>query len=194
MAKKKLDEVKKINTDRLMSIENLKEPLLYDIPREYIRDMGEVFVLQKVIEELKKSKDNKFLHLLADRVAEKLFDLEEKYRDRTGEVINFVAEKTGIYFPHVLQRYVEYFYIGTRPEDRYDVAQSTLREIKINFNTCSFKKALIENNIDEGICSNFCRGVIEKIIQKLNLQVRFSIKQEKDTDYCEHQFFAKEEQ
>jgi len=190
MASKKLEKVKKINPDRWMTIENLKQPVFYDIPKEYVVDMGEIFNVRKVVDELKNSKEReKYLRTIANQAGERLFVLEKKYRDRTGEVIDLIAQKTGIYFPHVLQRYIEYFYIGIHPEDKYNVTVSTIRELKINFPSCSFKRLMMENNMGDKICSEFCRGVFEKIIRTLDLHLRFSIKQETGTDYCEHQFF-----
>lgn len=193
MAKKKLEEVKKINYERLMSIENLTAPLLYDIPVEYVNEMSKVFAQKSVIEELLKTEEReKYLKSLSDKVCNKLFELEKKYMDRTGEVINFVAQKTGIYFPHVFQRLVEYFYIGTRPADRYYVSVSTIRELKIDFPSCSFKKILIESGVGDKICMKLCESIFKKISNELKLNIHFSIKQEPGIDYCEHQFFLKE--
>ncbi len=192
MAKKKLlEEVKKINIDRLMVIENLKTPTLFDIPREYVLEMNEIFDQNKIAEEIKKLKDKEeYLKMLGNKVSDRLFELEKKYRDRTGEVIDSVAQKTGIYFPHVFQRYIEYFYIGTRPEDRYNVSASTVRELKINFPSCTFKKLLIQRDMGERICSEFCRGVLNSISTKLKINIRISLKQDPGVDYCEHQFFT----
>lgn len=191
MSKRKLEEVKKINLDRLMTVENLNQPVLYDIPKEYVAEMGEIFNLKKIIDEIKKSDEKeKYMITLAHQVGEKLFELEKKYRDRTGEVIDFVAQKTGIYFPHVFQRYIEFFYAGTRPEDRYNVSASTIRELKINLPSCSFKKLLIENGFGDKRCSEFCKAVFEKIKSRLKLNIRITIKQDPGTDYCEHHFFS----
>ncbi len=192
MAKKKLlEEVKKINIDRLMVIENLKTPILFDIPREYVLEMNEIFDQNKIAEEIKKLKDKEeYLKMLGNKVSDRLFELEKKYRDRTGEVIDSVAQKTGIYFPHVFQRYIEYFYIGTRPEDRYNVSASTVRELKINFPSCTFKRLLIQNGMGDRICSEFCRTVLNNISTRLKMNLRISIKQDRGVDYCEHQFFA----
>ncbi len=189
--KRLLEEVKKINTDRLMVIENLKSPPSFDIPKEYVLEMSEIFNQNKIVEEIKNLRDKEnYLKELASKVSNKLFELEKKYRDRTGEIIDFVAQKTGIYFPHVFQRYIEYFYIGTRPEDRYNVSASTVRELKINFPSCTFKKLLIQRDMGERICSEFCRGVLNSISTKLKINIRISLKQDPGVDYCEHQFFT----
>lgn len=194
MARKNLEEVKKINPERLMSIENLKEFVFYDIPKEYINEMAQVFNVHKIIKELRTSGEReKYLRTIATQVGEKLFELEKKYRDRTGEVIDFVAQKTGIYFPHVFQRYLEYFYTGTSPENRYNVAVSTIRELKIIFPSCVLKKVLRENDMGDKICVEFCKTVFERIAAFLKLNIQFSIKQEPGTTYCEHQFFVRVE-
>ncbi len=191
MSKRKLEEVKKINLDRLMTVENLNQQVLYDIPKEYILEMGEIFNIKKIIDEIKKSDEKeKYMITLANQVGERLFELENKYRDRTGEVIDFVAQKTGIYFPHVFQRYIEFFYTGTHPEDRFHVFASTIRELKISFPSCSFKKSLIDNGLGDKTCAEFCRSVFEKIKSRLKLNIRITIKQDPGTDYCEHHFFS----
>lgn len=191
MTKRKIEEIRRINQDRLMTIENLKLSVQYDIPKEYVAEFGNTFNIKSITEELLKTDDRgKYLKELGARVADKLFELEAKYRDRTGEVINFVAEKTGIYFPHVFQKYIEYFYIGTRPQDRYNVTMSTVREIKVNTPECSFKKILIENGMGDRFCAEFCKAVFDRIIKKIKINVRFSIKQEPGVEYCEHQFYA----
>jgi len=191
MAKRKLDEVKKINPERLMTIENLPQRCEYDIPKEYLSEVSKRFNISSFINQLKTHQDKQsFIKSTAIELTKELFLLEEKYRDRTAQVIDFVASKTGIYFPHVFQRYLEYFYMGIHPEDRYNVVASTIREVKIVYPECSIQSAFRNNNMSEKLCSELCKTIVSQISGKIGIKIRPSIKTDPVSSYCEQQFLA----
>ena len=97
-----------------------------------------------------------------------------KYLDRTGEMIEKVAEQTGIHFPHRLQRYVELSIIGPRPLDRWNVAVSTLVELRMQVFSCSLLKALQDAGVPtEGTpCREFCLASFRVAAEKCGLETQ----------------------
>lgn len=189
MGKKRLIDISKVNPERLMTIGDVSEPYEYDISRLYVEEMAKVFNPSAVAEELKKEADKaRYLSEAGRSVFAGFEALEKKYRDRTAEVMDEVAKRTGIYFPHVFQRYIEIFYIGTMPRNKYEIRVSTIKELKMLVHACTFKETLNAAGIDGGICKEFCMSAIDAVRNKLSLNVRIEIKGEPSTPSCELQF------
>lgn len=193
MAKKKLKDIVCPSPENLMVIGSSIVPYQYDIPRHLVEEMSAVFNFDKVADNLRNSKDKgAILRDYGFKVVKELVPLEKKHRDRTAEMIDMVAAKTGIYFPHVFQRYLEVFYNSVMPKNRYQVDVSTVREIKTEVSECTFKKHLTEAGISEDVCREFCRSVVEGIGRSLGMNLKFSIKHDPAGETCEHQFIAGE--
>ncbi len=70
-----------------------------------------------------------------------------KYQDRTGEMIERVYLKTGVSFPHRMQRYAELFLIAVRPLDRWNVTCATPEKLVIEVSGCAVFQALKERGL-----------------------------------------------
>lgn len=85
---------------------------------------------------------------------------DSKYQDRTGEMIELVYKKTGVSFPHRVQRYAELFLIAVRPLDRWNVTCATPDKLVIEVSGCAVFQALKEKGLSfkELPCLELCLG------------------------------------
>lgn len=142
--------MKKLIDNFAKSIENKERKEIEDIAKRVFRDYG---------------------RNLMTRVAE----LGEKYSDRTYEVIKEVAEKTGVGpFPHVSQRFLEIFNMGTQ-QNVLKVVVSTRSQLTHRVGPCVFLNAIREK-CGEGVaklltCKHIDLSALEALYNNLNLSV-----------------------
>ena len=121
-------------------------------------------------------KDN-FFARYGLKVAERVLAAGKKYMDRTGEVIEEVARKTGISFPSIPQRFIEIWLLGTRPADKWKITENTTKRFNLVVESCSaydsLKERLEEGN-DSLPCRCGCITVLEEIYRDLKLPVKVS--------------------
>jgi len=173
-----------VAAERRMKI-NPGQDYAYDMPKELIYTVINEFPLESLVnQEGKTSEDflinqgKTFMNLLI-READ-----SDTFRDRTADMIEFVAQQTGIRFPHVFERYVELGILTLRPRDAWTVTEATTKVLKIrNFN-CSIGKILAERGINN--CYSFCLAANQVAAEKsgLNLNMSYS-KDLDDSGLCE---------
>lgn len=162
---------------RHMKLESPGAPLLFDADRNLIVDVSATHPLPALIESLKGKREQEVATALADwgrAVMETTIELADgKYMDRTGEMINKVAEQTGVSFPHRFQRYVELATIASRPLDRWNVSRSTVKELWFQVFSCSVAKGLEDAGVQaDGACKGLCAAAFAVAAQKTGLTLK----------------------
>ncbi|WP_027718189.1 hypothetical protein [Desulfovirgula thermocuniculi] len=104
-------------------------------------------------------------------LARKAIELGNKYKDRTAEVIEEVAAKTGISFPSLPQRYLEIAMLATRPEDKWKINEASTRRFTFTVSGCTFRQALVEKLGPEVPCQEACLALLNTIYRELHMEV-----------------------
>jgi hypothetical protein len=164
--------------ERLLVLEEPGRPLAFDADRGFVVEMSSRHNVASLAEAVKgkapKEAAEEFRRLGREVMASTIELADGKYLDRTGEMIEKVAEQTGIQFPHRLQRYVELSIIGPRPLDRWNVAVSTILELRMQVFSCSLLKALQDAGVPtEGTpCREFCLAGFRVAADKCGLEIQ----------------------
>ena len=164
--------------ERLLVLEEPGRPLAFDADRGFVVEMSSRHNVASLAEEVKgkspKEAAAEFRRLGWEVMASTIELADGKYLDRTGEMIEKVAEQTGIHFPHRLQRYVELAIVGPRPLDRWNVAVSTLVELRMQVFSCALLKALQDAGVPtEGTpCREFCLASFRVAVEKCGLKIQ----------------------
>ena len=181
--------------ERLLVLEDPGQPLLFDADRGFVVDMSSRHSVASMAEGVKgaplKKAADEFRRLGRDVMASAIELADGKYLDRTGEMVEKVAQQTGIHFPHRLQRYVEMSIIGPRPLDRWNVAVSTIDELRMQVFSCSLAKALQEAGVStEGTpCREFCLAGFQVAAEKCGLKLKTALEKSLAKDsVCEFCF------
>ena len=151
----------------------------YDLPKELIYAVNKEFPIEGLFnpdgetsEDFLTKQGKAFMSLLI-READ-----SDAYRDRTADMIERVAQQTGIRFPHVFERYVELGILTLRPRDAWTVTEATTKALKVRSFNCSLGKMFAEKGINN--CQTFCTAANQAAAEKagVNLQMTYS----KDAD------------
>jgi hypothetical protein len=120
-----------------------------------------------------------------DPVAEKVFgkygedwmrktiQLGEEYPDRTYEVLREAMERTGeLYFPLVIQRFIEIAYLGTQQFRKLDIVENWAGRLVYDVKDCHTFKSLQEicgvEVAKRWPCSHACLAALRTAAQELN--------------------------
>lgn len=181
--------------ERLLVLEEPGRPLAFDADRGFVVEMSSRYSPASLAEAVKGKAPEEaaeVLRRLGREVMASTIELADgKYLDRTGEMVEKVAEQTGIHFPHRLQRYVELSIIGPRPLDRWNVAVSTVVELRMQVFSCSLLKALQEAGVPtEGApCREFCLASFRAASDKCRLEIQVGLEKSLAEDgVCEFCF------
>jgi hypothetical protein len=166
------------------------------MPRQMAEEVSAAFNFGELAENLRSKPEDearKVYDEFGRAVMKKVIELaDEKYRDRTAEMVELVASQTGAHFPHRLQRYVELSVLSLRPEDKWNVTVSTTKEMRIREYSCVMNKALAEVGIVlEGLpCGASCIGGFIEAARgaSTKLRVEHSAKLP-EAGYCEFTFY-----
>jgi len=113
--------------EKLFTLEEPGKPLLFDADKGLIADVSVACNVKAFVQGLKGKSQKEAEDAFASfgrKVMEITIGLADgKYLDRTGEMIEKVAQQTGISFPHRFERYVELSLIGSRPLDRWNTSR-----------------------------------------------------------------------
>jgi hypothetical protein len=155
----------KLLKERLMTLEKSGKALLFDADKGLVEEITKKFDIGTVAKSLQ-GKDDKELYKALEEIGRNLMKLtielgDNKYLDRTGEMIEKVYRQTGISFPHRLGRYVELSIFGLRPTDRWNTSKATTKELVLQVSACSIYKALNETGIKGLPCKGFCFASFE---------------------------------
>lgn len=161
-----------VAADRRLKI-NPGQDYAYDIPKELIYTVLKEFPIEslfntegKITEDFLAKQGKKFMSILI-READ-----SEAFRDRTSDMIERVAQQTGIRFPHVFERYVELGILTLRPRDAWTVTEATTKVIKIRSFNCSLGKMCVEKGINN--CQTFCLAANEVAAEKAGIKVNMT--------------------
>ena len=167
--------------ERLLVLEEPGRPLAFDADRGFVLEMSSRHNVSTMAEDVKskgpKKAAEEFRRLGREVMASAIELADGKYQDRTGEMVDKVAEQTGIHFPHRVQRYVELSIIGPRPLDRWNVAASTPHELRMQVFSCSLLKALEEAGVSTGgtPCREYCLASFGVVADKCGLKLRTAL-------------------
>ncbi len=194
-SKKKMGTSDEIAPGRRMKLEE-GQTRVFDMPHEMAEEVSGSFRFEELAENLRdKSEDEarKIYDEFGRAVMKKVIDLaDEKYRDRTAEMIDIVAQQTGVQFPHRVQRYVELSVLSLRPQDKWNVTVSTTREMRFQEYSCSLNKTLSEAGINlEGLpCGASCIGGFIEAARATSIKMRVTHTAKLPEDgYCEFTFY-----
>jgi hypothetical protein len=181
--------------ERLLVLEEPGQPLAFDADRDFVVEMSGRHQVSSLAEGVKgKAAEvaaEEFRRFGREVMASTIELADGKYLDRTGEMVEKVAEQTGAHFPHRLQRYVEMSIIGARPLDRWNVAVSHLRELRMQVFSCSLLKALQEAgaSTDGTPCREFCLAGFQVAADKVGVKVQTTLEKSLPQDgVCEFCF------
>jgi hypothetical protein len=160
----------KILKERLMTLEEPGNALLFDADKGLVEEITKKFDMATIAASLQ-GKDEKEAYKVLEELGRNLmkFTIEladDKYLDRTGQMIEKVYRQTGISFPHRLGRYVELSIFGLRPTDRWNILKATTKELVLQVSACSIYKALNEAGIKGLPCKGFCFASFEAAAEK----------------------------
>jgi hypothetical protein len=183
--------------ERLLTLEEPGKPLLFDADKGLIADVSAACDVKAFVQGLKGKSEKEAEDAFAAfgrKVMEMTIGLADgKYLDRTGEMIEKVAQQTGISFPHRFERYVELSLIGYRPLDRWNIAKATTKELRLQLFACAVQKELKEAGIEfQGMpCKALCMASFEAAAGKTgdDLRIEFS-KTFPHDNVCEFAFFC----
>jgi hypothetical protein len=172
----------------LHTLEDPGRPLAFDADRGLIEEVSQRCDLKSFVSGLKgKSQKEReaALGAFGEDLMEATIELADgKYLDRAGEVIEKVAQQTGISFPHRLERYVELSIIGSRPLDRWNITKATTKELTLEVFSCSVLREIQEAGLepDAGLCHTLClasfQAAARKTGDKLDMSVTKSLPQD----------------
>jgi hypothetical protein len=181
--------------ERLMVLEEPGRPLAFDADRGFVVEMSSRHGVNSLAEAVKgkapEEAAEEFRRLGREVMASTIELADGKYLDRTGEMVEKVAGQTGIHFPHRLQRYVELSIIGPRPLDRWNVAVSTVGELRMQVFSCSLLKALQEAGVPtKGTpCRELCLAGFQVAAEKCGLKIQTTMEKSLAEDsVCEFCF------
>jgi len=162
------------------------EELSFDMDQRILDTISQEFDVSKLVENFAKSIASKKREEIED-IAKEIFrgygrnlmtravELGEKYSDRTYEVIKDVAEKTRVgAFPHVSQRFLEIFNMGTQ-QNVLKVVVSTRSQLTHRVGPCAFLNAIREKCGEDVAklltCKHIDLSALETLYNNLNLSV-----------------------
>ena len=159
------------------------EPEMLDILE---KEFSVEALVSKYTSEMSGKKDNE-RDEIAQRVfgtygknlAKRILEIEGKYRDRVGEIIYEVAEKTGHLFPSAPQRLLEISFLGPRSDDEWNYKEISHKKIIHLVTHCSIYEALKDSMGEKEANLLPCRyadiATSSGIYEGLNLNVLFKM-------------------
>ncbi|HBW34938.1 hypothetical protein [Desulfosporosinus sp. BICA1-9] len=161
---------------------------VYDLPKELIYTVIQEFPLKSLFstdgettEDFLAEQGRRFMSILI-READ-----SETFRDRTADMIERVAQQTGIRFPHVFQRYVELGILTLRPRDAWTVTEATTNALKVRSFNCSLGKMCAEKGINN--CHTFCLAANEVAAERAGTNLHMDYSKDFDgSGLCELSF------
>jgi len=183
--------------ERLLTLEEPGKPLLFNADRGLIADVSAACGVKAFVQGLKGKSEKEAEDAFAAfgrKVMEITIGLADgRYLDRTGEMIEKVAQQTGISFPHRFERYVELSLIGYRPLDRWNIAKATTKELRLQLFVCAVQKELKEAGIEfQGMpCKALCLASFKAAAGKTGDDLRVELEKTLPQDnVCEFAFFC----
>ncbi len=167
--------------ERLLTLEEPGRPLAFDADRGLVEELSKRCDIKSFVGGLKdKGQKEREAELAAfgRTIMDATIELADgKYLDHTGEVIEKVAQQTGISFPHRFERYVELSIIGCRPLDRWNITKATTKELTLEVFSCSVLREMQEAGLepDPGLCHALCLASFEAAARKTGDKVDMTV-------------------
>jgi hypothetical protein len=114
-----------------------------------------------------------------------------EFKDRTGEMVEIIAQQTGLRFPHVFSRYLELSLLSLRPQDKWNVVRSSTQELVLEEYSCAIFARLQAAGVDlRGTpCSAICFGRFAQAMRKAEIGCAMShVKRMEADGLCGFQF------
>lgn len=143
----------------------------FDMPKEMIQEVSSQIDLRALVEKSKpmdKEATREMFSEFGRELMKKVIEVAERYKDRTAEMIEIVAHSTGIGFPHRLQRYLELFFLSSRPNDKWSIAESNTKKLKFRVHACSIYNLMTEagQKFDDFSCKFACISAFQEACRK----------------------------
>ena len=179
----------------------MSEEISFDIDQRILDAISQQFDVNKLVDNFAKNIENRKKEEV-EAVAKKVFgdygrklmakaiELGEKYSDRTYEVMKGVAEKTGVGpFPHVCQRFLEIFNMGTQRKALTLVVSNT-SQLTHRVGPCVFLDAVKEKCGEDVAklltCKRIDLSALEALYANLNLPVNIRMEASIPSEgYCQ---------
>jgi hypothetical protein len=135
-----------------MTLEESGRPLPFDADRGLVVEVSSQYSIKNLVEGLKGRREGEIKSACEDfgrglmRLTIELAN--GKYKDRMGEIVERVAQETGISFPHRFERYVELSILGSRPLDRWNIAKATTKEMVLQVGACAIYQLMEEAGLN----------------------------------------------
>ena len=168
--------------EKLMTLEEPGKILPFDADRGLVDEVIEKCSIGALMESLKDKNENAAIEEL-EAFGKKLMKLtielaDSKFTDRTGEMVERVAEQTGISFPHRFERYVELAILASRPTDRWNITEATTMELVLQVSSCTLNKVIAEAGLALP-CKAMCLASFEvaaaRTGDKLNMEMNKTV-------------------
>jgi hypothetical protein len=183
--------------EKLFTLEEPGKPVLFDADKGLIAEVSAACDVKAFVQSLKGKSEKdaeEAFSAFGRKVMETTIGLADgKYLDRTGEMIEKVAQQTGISFPHRFERYVELSLIGYRPLDRWNITKATTKELRLQLFACAIQKDLKEAGIEfQGMpCKALCMAAFQAAADKTGDNLRMELEKTLPQDnVCEFAFFC----
>jgi hypothetical protein len=176
--------------ERKLTLEQPGRPLDYDCPREMVEEVSGSLNLGAAWEQGEGRSASQVLSVLGQETMARVMELADgKYLDRTGEMIAEVARRTGISFPHVLQRYLELFLLSTRLADGYAVSASTTSLLRLQIKDCVVGKTGRQAG-GQNPCRCFCLSAFQKAAARAGGEtgIKLAVDSSPDGSICQVSF------
>ncbi|MGB9826282.1 MAG: hypothetical protein ACPLRU_06390, partial [Desulfofundulus sp.] len=129
-------------------------------------------------ESKKAAPDIQLLRSYARDLMKKAIEMGNKYKDRTAEVMEAVAARTGIYFPCLPQRYLEICMLATRPEDKWKINEANPARFVFTVSECTLRRALQERYESDPSCRELCLTMLSTLFEELGMEVEIELEQD----------------
>lgn len=190
------DRLLKLDPRNLGSAEKTDSGVEYafDADREMIDEVSSKSNISELTQKLKGKEKKAALALFSTfgtELMKRVAEVGEGHKDRAWEMIEICAKQTGISFPHVLQVYVELFTLCSRPIDKWAIAESHPKTMRIQQYTCSYLKAQQDAGLmTDGLpCRALCLSAFEYASKLHSIPVNVALTKELPTDsMCEFTF------
>jgi hypothetical protein len=171
----------------------------FDADREMINEVAPKNNIAELVQELNGKEGDAALtsfSAFGKELMERVAEVGEGHKDRAWEMIDICAKQTGISFPHVIQVYVELFTLCSRPIDKWSIAESHPKKMRIQQFTCSYLKAQQDAGLrTEGLpCRALCLSAFQCASELSNVPANVALTKALTTDgRCEFTFIPQGE-
>ena len=158
----------------------MSNKISYSLNHEFVGTLEREFPIEPLLKQYKEALDGsdddprgdvdrRIFGEFGRKLADRLFDLESKYRDRSADVIYMVAEKTGHPFPSIQQRLIEIAQLAVMNENKTGFKEISFKRLAYEVRSCMVNQAM-ERYLGKGIadqvlCQHLCLELYRRICE-----------------------------